>query len=129
MSTVTPPDATLSLSIFHTFYGFLRRLAVVLDHVPKKSRYTLGAKIDTTSLDVFSLILRANQARGEQRLALLHETSVALDLLKILIRLAKDTKSLSETHYILLQEPLQKTGKMLGGWIKNPEASRTKNPA
>ena len=44
--------------------------------------------------------------------------SVKVDLLKVLLRLAKDTQSISEGRYLNLQEMLQEIGKMLGGWIR-----------
>lgn len=49
--------------------------------------------------------------------------SIRLDLLKVLLRLAKDTQSISTNKYMELQTILQEIGKMLGGWIR---ATRTK---
>jgi len=41
-----------------------------------------------------------------------------LDLLKILIRAAKDVQALPENKYLSLQTQIQEIGRMLGGWIK-----------
>jgi hypothetical protein len=46
---------------------------------------------------------------------LLKTTSSKLNFFKILIRLLKDIKSISEKKYILLEGNLDEIGKMLGG--------------
>lgn len=42
-----------------------------------------------------------------------------LDLLKLLIRLARDIKAIKQSQYLLLEERLQEVGKMLGGWLRS----------
>ena len=39
-------------------------------------------------------------------------------LLKVLIRLAHDTRTIDQPQYLELQAILQEIGKMVGGWIK-----------
>ena len=41
------------------------------------------------------------------------------DLLKYLIRLAYETKSINDKKYLLLEEKAIEIGKMIGGWIKS----------
>lgn len=52
------------------------------------------------------------------KLETLQAMSVKVDLLKVLLRLAKDTQAISHGKYLTLQEMLQEIGKMLGGWIR-----------
>lgn len=85
---------------------------------PKVHRYSLGLKLDTTSLEIFELILAAGNNKSSQKAFILEKASTKLDLLKLLIRLAKDTGSLDNKKYLDLQERLQEIGKMLGGWTK-----------
>jgi hypothetical protein len=49
----------------------------------------------------------------------LYEISNQLDLLKVLIRLAKETQTISINQYTEIQTLLQEIGKMIGGWIKS----------
>jgi len=49
----------------------------------------------------------------------LQKASLKIDLLKILIRLAKEVKALDNKKYIQLQQELQEIGKMIGGWIRS----------
>ena len=45
--------------------------------------------------------------------------SIKLDLLKVLLRLSKDTQAINDKEYLELQEILAEIGRMLGGWIKS----------
>ncbi|KKQ10018.1 MAG: hypothetical protein US19_C0009G0020 [Candidatus Daviesbacteria bacterium GW2011_GWB1_36_5] len=56
---------------------------------------------------------------SNQKLLLLQKISTKLDLLKILLRLSKDSQSLTDKKYLELQAYLQEIGKMLGGWIRS----------
>ena len=86
---------------------------------PKKDKYTLGQKIDNLILDIMELILSAANSQREERCNLLRKASLKIDLLKILIRLAKEIKALDNKKYIRLEEELQEIGRMLGGWIRS----------
>lgn len=67
-------------------------------------------------MDVLELLFTVPIAPS--KIATLEQMSVKIDLLKILLRLAKDTKALSSGRYIELQSALQEIGKMLGGWLR-----------
>lgn len=76
------------------------------------------------------MLLRANAERAYGRLKLQREASHMIDLLKVLLRLARDTQSLSDKHSIQLQSQLQEIGRLLGGWMKSTDAknSGTESP-
>ena len=85
---------------------------------PKTKRYTLGQKLDSLSLEIFELIFKISLYPKEQKIEILINISSKIDLLKILLRLAHDNKSLSTKSYLSLQESLQEIGKMAGGWLR-----------
>lgn len=58
---------------------------------------------------------------NENKYLILKKISVKLDILKILVRLSKDTQCLREDKYLVLQASLAEIGKMLGGWIRSHE--------
>jgi hypothetical protein len=60
---------------------------------------------------------------GTSRALLLGKADLKLKILKLLVRLAYESKAWDEKKYILLEEKLVELGKMLGGWIK-----ATQNP-
>jgi len=78
----------------------------------------LGQKIDQTILDIIELVIWAGYLPREQKLPSLQKASIKLDLLKILLRLAQDTKCLDNNKYQQLISQTLEIGRMLGGWIK-----------
>ncbi len=85
---------------------------------PKSKRYTLGQKTDQITLDIIELTITAGYLPREQKLPVLQKISIKLDLLKILLRIAWETKNFNNNRYQLLTSQLIEIGKMLGGWIK-----------
>src|SRR3990167_10945883 len=86
---------------------------------PKKDRYSLGQKIDNFSLDTFEFIILAGTNEKEKKLPFIEKAIVRLDILKILIRLAKDINAIESKKYLELESILQEIGRMLGGWKKS----------
>jgi hypothetical protein len=90
---------------------------------PKLKRYTLGQKIDVLTLEILELLFSISYS--ENKAHVLKRISCKLDLLKVLLRLAKDNQSLSNNKYLTLQALLQEIGKMLGGWIRATQKTKT----
>lgn len=88
---------------------------------PKTKRYTLGQKIDNLTLDIFELLFAIPTSLNKT--AILDQISSKLDLLKILLRLSKDSQSITDKKYLELQVILQEIGRMLGGWIRSTKQS------
>ena len=76
----------------------------------------MGERLENIVLDILELLFFV--PLSPNKLETLQTMSVKVDLLKVLLRLAKDTQALSEGKYLSLQEMLQEIGKMLGGWIR-----------
>ena len=89
--------------------------------MPKKSRYSLGAKIDRIFLDTIELLFIAGALPRSQKLPVLQRASGKLDLLKFFLQITWELKVIDTKKYALLSEPLNDIGQMLGGWIKNVE--------
>lgn len=84
---------------------------------PKTKRYTLGQKLDNLTLEIFELLFSI--PTSSNKIFSLQQISIKLDLLKILLRLAKDSLAIRDKKYLELQSILQEIGKMLGGWIRS----------
>jgi len=52
----------------------------------------------------------------ERKLLYLDKVTTKFDLLKFILRVSWETKSLDTKKYIAISEPLAEIGKMLGGW-------------
>lgn len=64
-------------------------------------------------------LLNANQLPNSLKKTALTSVSSKLDALRLLVRLAFETKCIDQQKYLTLLENLQEIGKMLGGWIRS----------
>lgn len=115
----THTHTSFDIPIFQKIYDFYTLLYEYLKLFPKKNRYSLGQKIDTLTLTIFEQVIAAGMTSQDKKLATLERAIVSLDLLKILIRLAKDVRALDNKKYLQLEQALQEIGRMLGGWRKS----------
>ncbi|HQU07539.1 MAG TPA: four helix bundle protein [Candidatus Paceibacterota bacterium] len=90
----------------------------------KPERYTLGVRIETTTLDLIETLYLAQSKQGQSRLLILNKADIMLKMLTTHLRLAYKTKSINDAGFASLSEQVVEIGKMIGGWIKS-----TKNPA
>ena len=107
----------LDIPIFTKLYEFYKNLNQAVATFPKTKRYTLGQKLDNITLEIFELLFSIPST--DNKITTLQKISIKLDLLKILLRLAKDGQATSNKTYLELQSVLQEIGKMLGGWIRS----------
>jgi len=73
--------------------------------------------LDSITLDVLELLFSVPSAKD--RVKILQQISAKIDLLKVLLRLSKDTLAMQNNKYLELESCLQEIGRMLGGWIKS----------
>lgn len=92
------------------------------DTFPKKSRYTLGDKIDRYFLDILELLHIATYQKPQDKITTLSKGILRLDSLKFFLMIAWETKLLDTNKYSILSEHLHELGKMVGGWKKGLEA-------
>ena len=111
--------STLDIPIFHKVYNLYKILISYYSSIPKMQRYTLWQRCENTTLALLEILISTSHKKGEERLAALHEMSNHLDLLKVFIRLAKETRIISIKQYTQVQTILQEVGKMIGGWIRS----------
>lgn len=115
MTQVRP---VLDVPFFHKTYELYKLLHSYHNQIPKMERYTLWQKIENTTLSLLEALIETTYRKGEERLQSLYILSNKLDLLKVLVRLARETKTIDNKKYIRIQEIVQEMGKMIGGWIK-----------
>ncbi len=116
MTQVRP---VLDIPIFHKVYDLYKLLHSYHNRIPKSQRYTLWQKCENTTLELLEALIETSHQKGEDRLRSLYNLSNKLDLLKVLIRLAKETRTIDAKQYLAIQENIQETGRMIGGWIKS----------
>lgn len=100
-------------------YELYKLLCGVRNGIPKSDRHTLWQKIEGTSLDLIESLLLAGQGNKERKCAVLEEASMRLNMLRMFLRLARDTRTLDLKKSVHLQQIVDEIGRMLGGWIKS----------
>jgi len=90
-----------------------------LIHIPRLTRYTLGAKIDNIFTESLELSLLAGYSAKESKLLIIQKLSVKFDLLKFFLKLLWEMKVLDNKKYAMLSRPLSETGNMIGGWLNS----------
>ena len=108
--------APAELKIIEATYAFVVWSCQHVGKFPRSHRYTLGAKLETRLLGVLESLIRAKFRRD--RLALLQEVNLELELLRIEFRLAKDLQCLAVESYGSASRFVNEIGRQLGGWIR-----------
>lgn len=104
------------LIVFQKTYDLILWLFPIVNRFPKKQRFVLGQQIENELIEILRGIILANQKQN--KLEYLQYLSVRLDVLRILIRLAKDLRFLNFKQYEEATKQLNEIGKLLNGWIK-----------
>lgn len=91
-----------------------------MEKFPKPHRYTLGETCSRYLLTTLELLLSAaTTSNTVEKSARLKDASAKVDTTKLLVRLCKDCKCITNVQYLQIESKLIETGKMLGGWLKS----------
>lgn len=97
------------MSVYKIWYGYR-------DGFPKKSRYTLGDKIDNNFLQILQLLQKASYQKSSDKLPTLESALVAIDTLKFLLKISWELRVLDNKKYEALSLQIDETGRQVGGW-------------
>lgn len=98
-------------------YDFYLVFYLEIKKWPKPERYNLGEKCEDFILGILSDLIFA--ARVREKNHILTQANVKVQVLKHLLRVAKEIKILPEKKYLFLAEKICEIGRMLGGWLKS----------
>lgn len=107
------------IPIFKKSYDLYRALHEYRRLVPKQDRFSIFERVDITMLDIIEGILLASSQQKTTKLPTLERVSLKLNMLRIFIRLMKDTRALDPKKYVALEGAIDEIGRMLGGWIRS----------
>lgn len=102
------------LTVYKLWFGYR-------DHFPKKSRYTLGEKIDNRFIEVLELLFTASYQSADEKLFTLQHALSGIDTLKFLLKISWELRILDDKKYTALAEGLHEIGRQTGGWKKGLE--------
>lgn len=107
------------IPIFKKLYELYKLIHLYRISIPKADRYTIWQRGEDTCLELLELVIGASLENKERKAAFLKKASTKLNLLRVFIRLAKDTKAIDQKKYLALQTLMDEIGRMLGGWLKS----------
>jgi len=91
---------------------------ILLRHIPKSERFTLGAEIRASVWKGLRLIIAANARRGG-RIVLQDEIDIEIQVLQGLIRTGMALGCVPIKKYEICSRLLVELGRILGGWKKS----------
>ncbi|MBU1557949.1 four helix bundle protein, partial [Patescibacteria group bacterium] len=101
------------IPIFKKSYELYKQLHEFRIKVSKQDRHTLWQRLENSTLKVIEGIIRASSIPKDTKLPILEEASHNLNITRIFIRLAKDTKIIDFKKYDNLQNEVDEIGRML----------------
>ncbi|MBI1833394.1 MAG: four helix bundle protein [Candidatus Andersenbacteria bacterium] len=106
------PILKKAYELYKTFHEYRKT-------VPKQDRFTIYEWSERLILDIIENLFLAGYAKTVNKATTLEQISAKLNLLRLLVRLMKDTKTLDNKKYIVLQEIIDEIGRQLGGWSRS----------
>jgi len=123
---VPPPNKIVPIT--QRLVGCYKLWRNIFEHIPRRSKFTIGSKIDSVFLEIIELTFIASYSSHEQKIPHLETAIKKMDLLKFFLYVAWDTKDIDNKKYISISEELNELGRMLGGWERKMESIK-KTPA
>ena len=105
-----------------TMYQFLLWLVPAVEKFPRRQKFLLGDRIQTTALDVLERLIEATYTRT--RRDTLAEANLGIEKLRVLFRLAKDLHHVNMARYEHAARSLDEIGRLIGGWRKANDAAQ-----
>jgi len=83
---------------------------------PKDQKFLLADRIERILLDILEMLIEANYSK--QKREILIKVNLRLDVLRFMMRIAKDMKYVNLNSYDFFCQSAIEIGKMVGGWLK-----------
>ena len=83
----------------------------------KDYKYTVGESIKKETIELLTLIYRANVKRDKNEV--LQEARERIEVIRLFIRLMKDMQQISIKQFVHISESVENVSKQLSGWQKS----------
>ena len=104
--------------VFTRCYDLLAWLMPKAEKFPRAFRFTVTQRLMDAALDLQEALFEAQSLREAARLEALRNADVALNRLRLYLRLAYQWHWLNAGQYEHVSTLVAEIGKLLGGWIK-----------
>ena len=104
-------------------FRFLVWLVPTVKRFPRRQKFLLGDRIQTSALDVLERLIEATYTRRRENA--LAGANLGIEKLRFLCRLARDLRYLDPRRYEHAARSLDETGRLVGGWQKVHRAQKS----
>ncbi len=109
------------------WYDWTKWLLERVDSFPKNQRFIFGQRLADRSIRVLEILVEASYC--SHKVVMLAEANRQVEVLRWLVRLAKDRKLLTVRQYGFACKGLTECGRMIGGWLKQASAKEQSTDA
>lgn len=104
--------------LFAHFYDLIQWLVQRVEKFPRSQRFILGSRLLDTAFGCHARLICARKVSGAARQDALLEADIALESIRLQLRLAHDLRCLTIEQYEYGSRLLLNVGKLLGAWRK-----------
>ena len=83
---------------------------------PKDQRFLLADRIERVLLDILEMLIEAVYSKNKREILI--KVNLKLDVLRFMMRIAKDMKYVNIKAYDFFCQSSIEVGRMVGGWLK-----------
>ena len=111
------PRAEPEMVLINKFYDFAVWTGNHVAKFPKTHKFTVGDRLQNRVSDILETLIKAKYRRN--RLELLQDANLGLELLRFQFRMARDLGCLSPESLGSAARAVNEVGRLVGGWIKS----------
>jgi len=97
-------------------YSLILWMLPKIANFPKDQRFLLADRIERILLDILELLIEAVYSKNKRDILI--KVNLRLDVLRFMMRIAKDMKYVNLKAYDFFCQNTLEIGRMVGGWLK-----------
>ena len=105
------------LPVYKATYDLLLEIFRFTKNFNKEYKFTVGESIKNETLELITLIYRANSKRDRKNI--IREAREKIEVIRLFIRLMKDLQQISIKRFVQVNIQVENVSKQLTGWQKN----------
>lgn len=111
------------LPVYKASYDLLLEIFKFVRHFSKEFKYTVGDSLKTETMELLSLIYRANSSY--EKAEIIQQARERLEMVRLMMRLMVDLKQVSLQKSAFINEKIENVSRQLSGWQKSRSRETT----
>ena len=108
------------LPVYKATYDLLLEVFRFTKTFSKEYKYTVGESIKKETLELITLIYRANSKQNKTET--IQEAREKIEVLRLFIRLMKDLRQISLKRFVQINKQVENVSKQLTGWQRSAQS-------